>query len=107
MTAPDWRAEWTEALDALELDVERAEAMLTEEHRNADEPAADPWRPPAHIGPLPLDLRPRADEILARQIAAAEAIASRLASNRQQSAVVARMETGESVKRPVYLDCAM
>ena len=107
MTGSDWRTEWTTALDALELDVSRAEAMLAEEHRIADEPAHDPWHPPPHIGPLPLDLRPRADAILARQIAAAEAIAGKLASNRQQSAVVARMETGERVKRPVYLDCAM
>ncbi len=103
----DWRTEWTSALDALELDVAKAEAMLVEEHRAAEEPAADPWHPPPGMGPLPLELRPRADAILARQLAAAEAIAQRLASNRQQSAVVSRMETGETVKRPVYLDCAM
>ena len=107
MAGTDWRTEWTTALDELELDVSRAEAMLAEEHRLADEPTSDPWHPPANIGPLPLDLRPRADAILARQIAAAEAIAGRLASNRQQSAVVSRLETGERVKRPVYLDCAM
>lgn len=103
----DWRTEWTGALDALELDVAQTEAMLTEEHRAADAPAAQPWSPPAGLGPLPLDLRSRADAILSRQLAAAEAIAQRLASNRQQSAVVSRMETGETIKRPVYLDCAM
>jgi hypothetical protein len=103
----DWRTEWTSALDALELDVEHTEAMLTEEHRVADEPAPDPWHPPSGLGPLPLELRPRADAILARQLAAAAEIAHRLASNRQHSAVVAKMETGERVKRPAYLDCAM
>lgn len=103
----DWRTAWTTALDALELDVTKAESMLDEEHRAADTPPADPWRPPPNMGPLPLDLRPRADAILARQLAAAEAIAHQLASNRQQSAVVSRIETGEKVSRPAYLDCAM
>ena len=102
----DWRSEWVDALDALELDVARTEEMLAEEHRLA-EPLPDPWRPPPTIGPLPLDLRPRADAILSRQLAATARIAGRLASNRQQSAVVSRMETGETVKRPLYLDCAM
>jgi hypothetical protein len=103
----DWRTAWTSALDALELDVEQAEAMLVEEHRAAEAADADPWSPPPHIGPLPLDLRPRADAILARQLAAAEAIAHRLAANRQHSAVVSRMQSTEKVSRPAYLDCAI
>ncbi len=103
----DWRTAWTTALDALELDVATAEAMLDEEHRAAETAPADPWQPPAGMGPLPLDLRPRADAILARQLAAAEAIAHRLAANRQQAAMVSKIETGERVSRPAYLDCAI
>jgi hypothetical protein len=103
----DWRTAWTSALDALEMDVAEAEAILVESHRAADVPPADPWQPPPNMGPLPLDLRPRADAILARQLAAAEAIAQRLTTNRQQSAVASRIETGEAVSRPAYLDCAM
>ena len=56
---------------------------------------------------LPLELRPRADEILTRQLEAAQEIARRLTRNRQQFAVTTRIETGEAVKRPVYVDRAM
>jgi hypothetical protein len=40
-------------------------------------------------------------------LAAAEEIGRRLTSTRQQRAVTARIETGERIKRPAYLDCAM
>jgi hypothetical protein len=103
----DWRGAWTAALDELELDVSRVEAMLVDEHRNATTPPADLWRPPTELGALPLELKPRADEILTRQLKAAEEIARRLTANRQQMAMTSRVETGESVKRPVYVDCAM
>jgi hypothetical protein len=103
----DWRGAWTAALDELELDVADTEAMLTDEHRMAETPHANPWVPPQDLGALPLELKPRADEILTRQFAAAEEIARRLTSTRRQQAVTARIETGERVKRPLYLDCAM
>jgi hypothetical protein len=103
----DWRGAWTAALDELELDVAQVEAMLADEHRNAETPPADLWRPPTELGALPLELKPRADEILTRQLRVAEEIARRLVSNRQQMAMTSRIETGELVKRPVYVDCAM
>jgi hypothetical protein len=103
----DWRGAWTAALDELELDVTAIEAMLVDERRQAETPPADLWRPPTELGALPLELKPRADEILTRQLRAAEEIARRLVSNRQQMAVTSRIETGEAVKRPVYVDCAM
>jgi hypothetical protein len=103
----DWRGAWTAALDELELDVAQVEAMLADEHRNAETPPADLWRPPTELGALPLELKPRADEILTRQLRVAEEIARRLVSNRQQMAMTSRIETGEMVKRPVYVDCAI
>jgi hypothetical protein len=103
----DWRSAWTQALDALELDVTATEAMLAGEHLAAEHPPADPWHPPTALGPVPQDLRPRADGILLRQTAAAEEIARRLVTNRQQSAMVARIETGGAAPQPKYLDCAM
>jgi hypothetical protein len=103
----DWRGAWIAALDELELDVTRIETMLADERRHAETPPADLWRPPTELGALPLELRPRADEILTRQLRAAEEIARRLTSNRQQMAMTSRLETGEAVKRPVYVDCAM
>jgi hypothetical protein len=103
----DWRGAWTAALDELEMDVADTEAMLADGRRMSETAPADPWQPPTGLGALPLELRPRADEILSRQIAAAEEIARRLTATRQQQAAAKRIETGERVKRPVYLDCAM
>ena len=103
----DWRGAWTATLDELEMDVAATEAMLADGHRMAATPRADPWRAPQDLGALPLELKPRADEILTRQLAAAEEISRRLTSTRQQQAMAARIETGEAVNRPVYLDCAM
>jgi hypothetical protein len=102
-----WRGAWAAALDELEMDVAATEAMLDEGHRMAETARADPWQAPQDLGALPLELKPRADEILTRQLVAAEEIARRLTSTRQQQAVAARIETGEAVNRPVYLDCAM
>jgi hypothetical protein len=103
----DWRDAWTAALDELEMDVAATEAMLADSRRLNETPEADPWRPPQDLGALPLELKPRADEILTRQLSAAQEIARRLTSTRQQQVVTARIETGERVKRPLYLDCAM
>jgi hypothetical protein len=103
----DWRGAWTAALDELELDVVQVETMLADERRHAETPPADPWQPPAGLGALPLELKPRADEILTRQLRAAEEIGRRLTANRQQIAMTSRIETGEAVKRPLYVDYAM
>jgi hypothetical protein len=103
----DWRDAWAAALDDLEMDVVATEAMLLDGRRMAETPPSDPWQAPQDLGALPLELRPRADEILVRQLRAAEEIGRRLTSTRQQRAVTARIETGERIKRPLYLDCAM
>jgi hypothetical protein len=103
----EFRQAWTAALDELELDVARAEAMLTDAHRYAEYAPADIWKAPTELGALPLELRPRADEILTRQLKAAEEIARRMVATKQQMMMTQRVETGEAVKRPVYLDCAM
>ena len=103
----DWRGAWTAALDDLELDVTEIETMLADERRYAETPPADLWKPPTELGALPLELRPRADEILTRQLKAAEEIARRITAGRRQIAVTSRIETCEAVKRPVYDDRAM
>jgi hypothetical protein len=103
----DWRGAWIAALDELELDVARTEAMLADEHRLAALPPDSRWQAPTELGALPLELKPRADEILTRQLRVAQEIARRLTSNRQQMAMTSRIETGEAVKRPVYVDYAM
>jgi len=104
----EWREAWLAVLDELDRDVEAVEALLVREHSRRELPVADPWAPPAGLGPLPLDLRPRADGILSRQLAAAAAVAAALATNRRQAAVAARIETGgAAAPRPAYVDCAM
>jgi hypothetical protein len=104
----DWRNEWVAALDALEADVDAIERMIEEEHRSQELPLATPWSPPAGLGPLPLELRPRADHILSRQIAAAQAVAMAITTNRRQTAFAARVEVGTVGKMPPsYVDYAM
>jgi hypothetical protein len=105
--AADWGGAWSAALDELDLDVTQVETMLADEHRYAETPPASIWRPPTELGALPLELKPRADEILTRQLRVAGEVARRLTANRQQMAMTARIETGEAVKRPVYVDRAM
>ncbi|RSM46948.1 hypothetical protein DMB66_48710 [Actinoplanes sp. ATCC 53533] len=106
--ADEWRTAWISALDELEADVETVERMITEEHRNQELPAATPWAPPPGLGPIPLDLRPRADCILARQLEAARAAAMAITANRRQTAFAARVEVGTAGKGvPTYIDCAI
>ena len=103
-----WHRAWGAALDALEVDVALVEALLGEDHRVRDFPVADPWKPPDGIGRLPMDLRPRADAILGRQLAASRAIAHAIATNRRQAAMLDRIEVGDQgAPRPVYLDYAV
>nr|WP_205864454.1 hypothetical protein [Planosporangium mesophilum] len=94
-------------MDALEADVDRVEALIADDHRVRDLPPADPWSPPEGLGPLPLDLRPRADAILSRQIAATQALAIALVANRRQAEAASRIEAGDAPRRPAYLDCAV
>lgn len=108
MQTGNWREAWVAALDALDADVAAIETLLVEEHRIRDLPQADPWSPPPGMGPLPLDLQPRADAILARQASAAQQLLLAIASNRRQAAFVAKIEVGGSGKAPpTYVDRAM
>jgi len=104
----DWRSAWVRALDELEADVEAVERMIMEEHRSQDLPVTSPWRPAPGLGSLPLDLRPRADSILSRQLAAAKAAALAITANRRQTAFAAKVEVGTAGKAiPSYVDWNM
>jgi hypothetical protein len=103
-----WRQEWVTALDALEADVESVERMISDEHLYQDVPATTPWAPGPELGPLPPDLRRRADDILARQLAAAKASAVAITTNRRQTAFADRIEAGSAGKAvSSYLDRAV
>jgi hypothetical protein len=108
MTNERWRAEWVAALDALEADVEAIEALIMDDHQLREHPLADPWTPPVGLGPLPLDLTPRADAILARQLSATKVLVTTIAVNRRQAAVMSRIEVGhQGTPRPAYVDQAL
>jgi hypothetical protein len=108
VTTEQWRAAWIAALDELEADVEAVESVLIDDHRRRELPAAMPWAPRAGLGPLPLDLRPRADGILSRQLATARELATAMTMNRRQAAFAAKVEAGGAGKAiPSYVDCAM
>lgn len=114
-----WEEAWSAALDELEMDVVAAEALLTQEHRARDLAedltknraellaGTGSWRPPGGLGPLPLELRPRADAILQRQLSVAENLARALSTNRRQAAMTARIEAGgNGAPRPSYISHA-
>jgi hypothetical protein len=105
----DWRSAWIQALDAVEAEVSQVEALLEDDHRVRDAPAYDPWTPPEGLGPLPLDMGPRADAILARQLAAAQSVVLAISANRQQAMLASRIESGRQATplRPAYLDTSM
>jgi hypothetical protein len=103
----DWHLAWTEVLDALELEVAATETLLADSQLARDLPAVEPWSPPRWLGPLPVELQPRADAILTRQLTLATAVARALASTRRQAAVAFRLQTGRDAARPSYLDQAL
>ncbi|PZM97414.1 MAG: hypothetical protein DIU79_02620 [Actinobacteria bacterium] len=100
----DTRAAWVAVLDALERDVAAVEAMLSAPHDIDERERVEPWQPPAGLGPLPSDLVPRAERLLARQTAVTRQLTRHMAANRQQSALVARLETGAVRGGPEYVD---
>jgi hypothetical protein len=100
----DWTDAWTTALSELELEVDRAEALLKTAEPSAPEVSA--WTPPKHIGPMPAALLDRAKAVHERQVLVTQAIVQALTHNRAQAAVTARMETGHAASRPVYVDRA-
>lgn len=106
---PDtWRDAWIAALDDLDADVARVEALLADGQRIRDLPESDPWSPPPGLGPLPLDLKPRADAILTRQLNASRELATSIAVNRRQAAFARKVEVGGYGKAPpTYVDRAM
>jgi hypothetical protein len=99
-----WDQAWVTALADLELEVDRAEALLRS--AEVDPPEVSAWAPPVGLGPLPESLLDRAKALHARQIKVSSAIVEALTQNRVQAAVAARMETGRVASRPVYVDSA-
>jgi hypothetical protein len=98
----NWDTAWLEALADLELEVDRAEALL--KSAEIEPPEVSQWAPPVGLGPLPAELLDRAKALHAKQMRVTQAIMHALTHNRAQAAVAARMETGHVAPRPVYVD---
>ena len=95
---------WESVLDALERDVAEVEELLA---TDPDWVVTDGWTPPESLGPIPPELVPRADAILARQYACTQAITAALTANRKHANAAARIETGSpGAPRPAYFDFA-
>ncbi len=96
-----WAEAWSQALDALELDVVVAEQMLTLDRIAADPPQR--WAPPAHLGPMPAALADRARALLGRQLEVSRRVAEAVALSRSQLRA-ARALRARPEATPVYLD---
>jgi hypothetical protein len=96
------RADWETELERLELEVISIERLL----RGLESAPIEPWRPPAVLGAMPVDLAARAQELLARQIAATTALSSALVQAQKQVAYTDRVIdiTGRSLAEPIYFD---
>lgn len=103
----DFHAAWVAALDQLELEVDRAEAMLRENDPLAAPQVPGSWTPPAIASPLPGDLVDRARDILDRQLAVSAEIAHTMMGNRRHAAYVRQLGTSARREIPVYVDTAM
>lgn len=109
MTAPGpegaWDVAWSAALDDLELDVAHVEHLLLRLPARTEALPSQAWAPPAGLGPLPGSLRARAEALLERQTAAAEALVRAVLGNRRHAALLERIETGERADvSPAYVD---
>jgi hypothetical protein len=95
---------WQVTLDRIELDVIRTERAL-EDGEGFTRPL-DPWHVPENYGPLPASLRPRAEELVARQQDVMGRLATRLGTTAQHQAVVAGVDrvTPGTARGPVYID---
>lgn len=93
---------WQVTLDRLELDVMRTERALASD----GDVRTDQWDVPADHGPIPEDLRQRAQDIAARQQVLLEQISTRLGQTLRQQAVtdqISRSST-RNPQQPVYVD---
>lgn len=96
---------WETELDRIELDVLRAERALA----SGQMLVHDEWDRPVDHGPLPEELRERAEAILARQHVVLEQMTALLGATRRHQAVVDAVERASArpAAAPVYLDVTM
>ncbi|HCB04003.1 MAG TPA: hypothetical protein PLZ93_13670 [Nocardioides sp.] len=94
---------WQVALDRIELDLIRAERALDTGTGLA---RLDEWEVPDYYGPIPVSLRPRAEEILARQRQTVRRLSEQLGVNAQHQAFVggASTHSAPTADVAIYVD---
>lgn len=97
------REAWEVALDRLELDLVRIERALGVGDFVDD---GTSWEVPSRYGPLPGELRTRAEELLARQRSVIETLRERMAATLRQRAVVETIGRAAQASEPpaAYID---
>jgi len=106
-----WSTAWASALDAVELDLQEAERLLSRLHAEALDPVAalsaarGAWAPPVGLGPLPESMEERARTVLARQLEVAERLAAAAVQSRKQLAFTRHADVTPPA-RPLYVDAA-
>lgn len=106
-----WQQAWSEALDTLEYDLERAEAVLAAGRSGSariPEVHGTTWVAPQLPGPMPGNLRARAEAILTRQLRVSEELARGLAASRREVQLTQLMESHVADHTvPAFLDACL
>lgn len=105
--AAEWEAAWVDALNTLELDVARAEALLADSTPAAVLHVRPDWVAPSLTGPLPERLRARAEAIADRQLRVAEELSRAIAAARQELRLAERIQAHALDRStPAFLDAS-
>ncbi|PWJ52600.1 hypothetical protein SAMN06264364_11995 [Quadrisphaera granulorum] len=111
-----WRAAWTHALDALELDVNDVENLLDALHSAADATAQTEateavaqrarlfHQLDGSLGPMPMELAHRARVLLARQLDAGAYLSRAMVANRRHARAAEEMQVRPHAGIPLYVD---
>jgi hypothetical protein len=89
--------------------LERWSALLDELERdlgNAGAREGTPWRPPADLGPLPVELLGRAQELAAAQHHAIAALEEEQSTTRRHLAALRALPQHRNETGPLYLDAS-
>jgi hypothetical protein len=104
---PGFDAAWARALAELELDADRADAVLAAVRAGREVPQDwhGTWAPPRDLGPLPASLADRARALLDRQIRTGHALAQACALTTEQVRRGERMSgSARQPAVPVFID---
>lgn len=98
---------WHDELDRLEADLEAVRALLANREQGSHAEAVDTasWAPAPGLGPLPRDLVPRAEALLASQRQVQLDLSRALAATSRQRDFAARVTDATAAPAaPAYLD---